>query len=243
MEANFINYEYKKSDERIQDILDSAETFEEVNEIPSRSKLTYSNGFYVNCTALFIDIRDSSELANKHKRPVLGKLYRSYLSECVAVMNGNKNCREVFINGDCVSGIFNTPRKSDIDEVFSTSAKLNSMTEILNWRLQEKGYSTFRCGIGMDYGRALMLKAGYKGSSINDVIWMGDVVNQASNLCHEGNKGLRDVLQVSLIIWDNLNDHNKKLLRPVIDNFCRICKYEGNVISNEMEEYLESLKK
>ena len=163
MEANYSSYEHSKSDDRMREILDSAEAFEELGDIPSRSRLTFSNGFYVNCTALFIDIRGSSELASNHTRPVLGKLYRAYLSECVAVMNGDTNCREVFINGDCVSGIFSTPLKADIDNVFSTSAMLNSATQILNWRLEQKGYATFKCGIGIAYGRALMLKAGYKG--------------------------------------------------------------------------------
>lgn len=148
LESNFSIYDHVKSDGRILEILDSAEAFEEQNDIPPRDKLTYSNGYYVNCTALFIDIRGSSELASNHTRPVLGKLYRAYLSECVAVMNGDTNCREVFINGDCVSGIFNTPYKKNIDEVFSSAARLNSATNILNWRLEQKGYSLIKCGIG-----------------------------------------------------------------------------------------------
>jgi class 3 adenylate cyclase len=244
MEANYINYDHERSDSRIKEILDSAETFDEVNSIPARSALTYSNGFYVNCTALFIDIRGSSNLAEKHTRPVLGKLYRAYLSECVAVMNGNINCREVFINGDCVSGIFNTNLKSDIDGVFSTAATLSSITQILNWRLEQKNYATFLCGIGIAYGRALMLKAGYNGSGINDVIWMGDVVNEASNLCHDGNRGPRSSLQVSTTVRVNLNDHNKGLLKPVAKHYMhQIDQYEGEVSISLLSNYLDGLKK
>jgi len=244
MEANYISYDHEKSDSRIKEILDSAETFDEVDDVPTRSNLTYSNGFYVNCTTLFIDIRGSSKLVASHTRPVLGKLYRAYLSECVAVMNGNTNCREVFINGDCVSGIFNTRYKKDIDDVFSTAATLNSTTKILNWRLEQKGYTRFLCGIGMAYGRALMLKAGYNGSGINDVIWMGDVVNEASNLCHDGNRASRNTLQASITVHDNLNDHNKGLLKPVTKSYLhQIDQYEGDVISIPMSDYLEDLKK
>ena len=244
MEANFINFDHEKSDERMREILDSAEAFDEVEGMPSRSSLTYTNGFYVNCTALFIDIRGSSKLAENHKRPVLGKLYRAYLSECVAVMNGNETCGEVFINGDCVSGIFNTPSKTDVDSVFRTAAALNSTVQLLNWRLEQKGYAPFLCGIGMDYGRALMLKAGYKGSAINDVIWMGDVVNQASNLCHEGSRDSRRVLQISKVVHQNLNDWNKNLLKPVAKFYMhQIDQYEGDIVIKSMEEYLFSLQK
>ena len=28
-----------------------------------------------------------------------------------------------------------------------------------------------------------MVQAGYSGSGLNEVVWMGDVVNEASNLC------------------------------------------------------------
>lgn len=244
METNYSSFDYVKSDERIQEILDSAETFDEVDDIPSRDRLTYSNGFYVNCTAMFIDIRASSELANNHTRPVLGKLYRSYLSECVAAINGDSRCREIFINGDCVSGIFSTPMKSDIDAVFSTAAQLYSVTEILNWRLEQKGYTSFHCGLGIAYGRSLMLKAGHKGSGINDVIWMGDVVNEASNLCHDGSRGSRKALQVSTTVFSNLNDHNRNLLTPVHStSIQQIDQYEGYVVNMTMDQYLTALKK
>jgi class 3 adenylate cyclase len=243
VQSNYTSYDHAKGDERVQEILDSAETFEELNDIPSRDRLTFSNGFYVNCTALFIDIRGSSKLTDNHTRPVLGKLYRAYLSECVAVMNGDGNCREIFINGDCVSGIFSTPLKSDIDGVFFTAAQLHSATKILNWRLEQKAYSKFVCGLGMAYGRALMLKAGYKGSGINDVIWMGDVVNEASNLCHDGSRGNRQPLQVSNTIRSNLSEKNQGLLTAVYkSNHFQEAQYEGNIIHTTMEDYLNDLK-
>jgi hypothetical protein len=33
-----------------------------------------------------------------------------------------------------------------------------------------------------------MIKAGHKGSAVNDVVWMGDVVNSAAHLCCHGSK-------------------------------------------------------
>ena len=235
-------YDVAASNDRLKEILDSAETFDEINSIPSRDKLTYSNGFYVNCTAVFIDIRESSKLPEKHTRPVLGKIYRSYLSECVAVMNSDSNCREIVINGDCVSGIMNTPYKSNVNAAFSTAAKLNSLIAILNWRLKKKGYTPIQCGIGIAYERALMMKAGYKGSSLNDVIWMGDVVNESSNFCHQGNKGIRKAVQVSTTVYDNLNDKNKSLLDPVYGGLSFTSQYEGDIINIEMDNWLSEQK-
>ena len=81
MESNTRNYTSDDSDARIRDILDAPRgNYLEVDEIPSRARLTYENGFYVKCAAVFIDIRGSSSLPDLHSRPVLGKdLPRLYL--------------------------------------------------------------------------------------------------------------------------------------------------------------------
>lgn len=234
-------YDVAGSDARIKEIIDSSEIFDEVRTIPSRDKLTYSNGFYVDCTAVFIDIRESSKLPESHTRPVLGKIYRAYLSECVALMNSNPNCREVVINGDCVSGIMDTATIFDINQAFVTAFSLNSLVNIINWRLEQKRYTPICCGIGIAYGRALMMKAGYNGSGLNDVIWMGDVVNESSNLCHQGNKWPRKAIQVSTVIFNNLNQQNKDLLSPIYGSF-GVTQYEGDIINTAMENWLTEKK-
>ncbi|MDG3546259.1 adenylate/guanylate cyclase domain-containing protein [Methanobacterium formicicum] len=235
MEANHINYDYEKSFERIDKILETSDnSFEELKEVPSRDKLTYTNGFYVDCSALFVDIRNSSDLTSKHKRPKLAKLYRAYISEIVAVMNGNDKCAEISIIGDCVSGIFDTPIKSDIRELFSTGARIGSLIKTLNCKLRKKSIEEIKVGIGIAYGRALMVKAGYSGSGINDIVWMGDVVNKASKLANYGNQTISDKeMMVSNSIYINLDDHRKSLLEW---NFYRDC-YHGNVIRIVMEEW------
>ena len=245
MDATNDFYDINTSNERIKEILDSAETFGELRQIPNADQLTYSNGFYVNCTALFIDIRGSSRLTEKHTAPVLLKIYKAYVSECTAIINSDQNCRQLSIDGDCVSGIINTPLKQDINNAFSTAAKLCSIIKLLNWQFEKKGYTTIQCGIGMAYGKALMMKAGYKGSGINEVIWIKDVVNEASNLCHQGNRDYRKPLQVSVGIYNNLNDYNKNLLSPVFfqNSVLRVSQYEGDVINKDMDAWLENQKR
>lgn len=234
METNHINYDVEKSSKRIDDILNASNTdFEELEEIPSRDKLTFTNGFYIKVGALFVDIRDSSDLTDEHKRPTLAKLYRSYISEVVAVINSFEDCKEINIVGDCVSAIFNARYKSQLQAMFSCSAKINSLIKILNYKLKKKNIQTISIGIGLAYGRALMVKAGYSGSSINDVVWMGDVVNEASNLCNKANKGSNQCNLVDGDVQCNLTDDDKKLLSYNYNEQC----YEGNIINCAMEEW------
>ncbi len=233
MESKHVNYDYENSFKRIDNIIESSEnSFEELKEIPSRDKLTFTNGFYVYCSALFVDIRNSSSL--KHNRPKLAKLYRAYTSEVIAVMNGNTYCSEINVVGDGVLGIFNTTTKPAIDTVFSTSAQISALIKVLNCKFKKKDIEEIKIGIGISYGRALMIKVGYKGTEINDVLWMGDVVNEAFKLSNYANRNPFDgETMVSEAIYTNLNEDYQKLLKP---NYSYEC-YEGNIIHSEMNEW------
>ena len=234
METNYVNFDFEKSLSRIDEILNaSSNEYEEINEIPARTNLTFTNGYYVNCTALFIDICGSSNMTEEQKRPVLAKIYRSFISEMVALLNGNYNCKEVNIHGDCVWGVFNTRYKQVIDEVVALSAKVNSLVIAINKKLAKKKYLTYQIGVGIDYGRALMIKAGYKGSTINDVVWMGDVVNHACHLASYGNQSFYDeTIMISDIIYENISDDLKKYFRYNSTHQC----YHGSIINKEMEK-------
>lgn len=231
------SYEFKTALDRIDEIINANNSnFKDKESIPPHDKLSFSNGFYVYCTALFVDIRDSSTMTNEHRRPVLAKIYRSFISEMVAIMNSNLKTKEICINGDCVWCVCDTPFKSDIDNVFSLAARICSMVDILNYKLKKKEYSTYEVGVGIDYGRALMIKAGHKNSDINDVVWMGDVVNNACHLCNEANSSLFDKrVFLSNVIFDNLNDTNKKLCSK--DDVRDI--YQANIVNIEMNEWLK----
>lgn len=237
MESTNKNYDLDTSLARIDEILDASnDSFEESDSIVDRSKLTDTNGFYVYATALFVDIRDSSNMTDAHKRPVLAKIYRSFISEMVALMNGHSTCKEVNINGDCVWCVCETNYKADIDGVFSLAAKACSLVDILNFKLSKRGYQTYEVGVGIDYGRALMIKAGNDGSGLNDVVWMGDVVNQACHLSNEANSGYFDKrVFLSNVIYDNLNDKNKSLCSK--DGGRNI--YQADVINIGMSDWLK----
>ena len=231
--TNSISFDVDKSSERMDEILDAGNgNYSDSKSIPSRSSLTYTNGFYVYVTALFIDIVDSSDMTDEHRRPVLAKIYRCFISECTAIMNSLSSCEEISINGDCVWGVFSTPFKSDIDDVFDLTAKLNSLVKILNYKLRKKGYSQISVGIGMDYGRALMVKAGFSGSKLNDVIWMGDVVNSACHYANKAGRGKKPII-VSSCIYSNLNDDNKEFLsQPLYSNF-----YQCDIVNTKMNDW------
>lgn len=237
MEANNSLYLTSSSIDRILSIIsESDNSFEKLDDIPSRDRLTFTNGFYTNCSAIFIDIRDSSKLTEKHNRPKLAKLFRSYISEIVAIMNGDVNCREINIVGDGVLGIFSSTLKSQINSVFSTAARLESVVDILNCIFGKNDIESITVGIGVSWGRALMIKAGYMGSGINDLVWMGDVVNEATKLASYGNKTMQDrEIMVSTTIYSNLDELGQGLLSWNSERHC----YHGYVINTFMDNWVK----
>jgi class 3 adenylate cyclase len=239
MEANNKPYDHLAGIVRIDNILAIPQSnYEELDTLPSRDKLTFTNGFYANKTvAVFVDIRDSSSLPNIYKRPALARLYRAYISEMVAILNSHEKAIEVNIVGDGVWAVFNAPFKADIDALFDTIGKMNSLMTILNHKLKKAGYPTpIKAGIGASFGRALMIKAGLSGSGINDVVYMGDVVNHAAKLASKGSNGYGVApIFLSNDFFGNLKE---KYQAFATKDWIQDC-YTSNAISLEMNEWYE----
>lgn len=236
MESNHSTYDYLEAVGRIEDILKGVDaSYSDKSSIPARSLLTFDNGFYVNVTAVFIDLRDSKGLSDRHTRPVLAKIYRAYISEVIAVLKGDPKISEIYVEGDGVWAVFDTPYQSDVDGVFSTAARVISLVDILNVKLRKRGYAEIVAGVGMDYGECLYIKAGYKGSGVNEVVWIGKVVGAAAALCKEAGKMFNATLQVSPVIHQNLSEANQNLL-----NYNAILgSYQGFVCNKKMKEWVE----
>ena len=80
-----------------------------------------------------------------------------------------------------------------------------------------------------------MVKAGYSGSGINDVIWMGDVVNTACHLANKAGRGIRNIIVVTEQIYNNLNDSHKMLLSEFVNGETTL--YEGDIIRKNMDKW------
>ena len=238
MQANYKAYDFEKSRDRIDEILGSSDNnYEDKKEIPNRDNLTFTNGYYIFCSAIFIDMRGSKEFSKKHTRPVTAKIYRSYISELVAVLNGNSRLREIYIDGDCVWVVFNSPMKTDIDSIFSTAAQAASVIDTLNVKLKKKKYSEITVGIACHDADVLMIKAGYNGSGINEVTWIGKLVGETADLCSKANRWNSKRTLYSKTFYENLTDSKKKEVDWLNWNSSYEC-YEGNTINSTMNKWV-----
>lgn len=239
MQSNYKSYSFNDSRNRIDEILNSSSNFDDKDEIPKRETLTYTNGYYVKCCALFVDLRDSSTLPQVHQKKVLAKIYRSYISEIVAILNGFTHCKEINIVGDCVSAVFSGQGSTDVNQTLEAAGRINSLVQVLNYKLEKKGYTAIKAGIGLSWGRVLMIKAGYNGSGISDVVYMGDAVNKASKMC---SKAMKEV-QRPIVCTENFYKYLKKEYQEhFYPSSIYNPYYSSSVVNSEMNKWLNEKK-
>lgn len=224
-------FDLDKSEEVINKTLEGKQ-FETLDYIPSieeeDSKFTYENGYYVNCTAIFIDIRKSTELTKKMHSHTVSKFYRAYIGQVVRILRSMETCKSINIVGDCISAIFSSKDKvegdkKDIIEALQSASMTNAMMNLLNAKFEKRTdkFSKINAGIGINYGSSLIIKAGEKGSGIHKLVFLGDCINIASHLC------------------DNIgNEYNKIKVSEKIYNSCSNfkCNYDDNTFQDFLEQ-------
>jgi len=243
MTDNFTNFNFRASLARMDRILQKSDNnYSEKNNIPSLESLNHTDGHYVTCAALCVDIRESSLLPQKHTKPVLAKIYRAYTSEVIALLRSHKLCRHIRIDGDAVLGIFDVRQQRLIVGVFELSWKLSSLIKALNDKFEKRGYERIRVGIGLSYGEVLMIKAGLSGSGYNDIVWMGEAINKASKLSGAGNKephnGDREIM-VAKQFFEKLPTNYKQFLHWSDYRNC----YTGAICNYNMDSFYQKISR
>ena len=238
------DYDYKAGKKRIKEILNNKLQVIENDKIPNNDNFTFSNAYYGWVTAIFVDIRNSTDLFSKDDKEIVSKMIRSFTSEVIEILRKDDLLREIGIRGDCVYAIYTTPKKSDILEIMDKSFYINTFMKMLNKLLVDKGYSTISVGIGVSTAQELVVKAGRKDVGINNSVWIGDAVTKASNLSSLGNKNGYKSILISESVYKNIKDSYNKDWFTLRNNSeigkfydCDIIKTNfNNWINNGMKE-------
>ena len=131
---------------------------------------------------LYIDIRRSTELNLQHKPHTVSKLYSAFvraMTRCAQRNNGHVRG----IIGDRVMCLFDSDN-CFVDAV-ETAQSMNSVAKyVINKHFKANEVS---CGIGIDYGRMLVTKTGFRRhgheqQNYRSLVWLGRPANVASKL-------------------------------------------------------------
>lgn len=241
-------YSFEEGKKRIEDILKNDEQIEEKNIPKDESEFTYNNGIKAWIGSIFVDIVKSSEIIDKEDDIKVSKILRSFSSEIISIMNSSDNVREIGIRGDCVYGIFNTPSQNDTYELLEISAYINTCIKMLNKVFKKYNLKQIYVGIGISIGEDLIVKAGRKGTGINDRIWIGSAVVKACNLANIAGRNGKSVMAFSKIAYDNfinimidkIKDNNENEIREWFKYDAYSNAYFANIVYPSYEEWIEN---
>lgn len=237
-------YDYKEGKRRIQRIIQNNLVVEKEVEIPRDDHFTYENAYYGWGGAIFVDIRNSTQLFAHSDKIAMSKVIRCFSSEIIEILRDTDQLREIGIRGDCVYGIYSTPRQSHVDMIFNKAFTVNSFLEMLNIVLKNSNLPACNAGIGVACAEELVVKAGRKGVGINNAVWIGEAVTYASKLFSIANKKLIRPIAVSTLVYENLMERKKynglsekwfvKGYDDSIGNF-----YHNNIVNDEFDKWIK----
>jgi len=196
---------------KITEIIDNNFDITDVTTVPNidDSRLTFGNtGLRFEATVLYIDMRESTKLLNKHNRATTAKLHMAYFHTIVSIANSLGGCVRSF-NGDGMLVFFQGTTKESLSKAVKSAMKMVYMLNSDESKVKKKleKYSALNFGIGLDDGKILCTKAGKQGSNNRDLVWLGNAVNKSVKI---GDKLAEPYhIGISSYVYSNLTDEVK----------------------------------
>lgn len=197
MKVNFILSEI---DAEVQDVASTTFIYYTTLKVPNRDDpfLSYEKGEdkkgkVIETCVLFVDIRDSVALTDKHKHQTMGRVYTAFTKAVLKVAKYHGGHVRNII-GDRVMVVF--PVENCFKNAVDCSVSINHIaSKIINQRFNVN----FKCGIGIAYGKLRVIKVGIQRrgaehSENKGLIWVGKPANYASRITDMANKRIEEEL-------------------------------------------------
>lgn len=188
---------YKEIKKRVIEVLHTKTEIENRESIPQDNGIfSYNNGIKTYVGALFIDIIDSTKLFKEVEKELLARILRTFFREIIIILKSNSNYRQIGIRGDCVYAIYSAPTEEELSDILINAIEINTFQKMFQKILQQNQFINFKIGIGLGASETLIIRSGKKKGEINDNIWIGDAVIDASKLSSEAGRNNLDVIAI-----------------------------------------------
>lgn len=171
------------------------------------------NGKELELVMLFIDIRESTKIVDGFRRRTAARMYKSFLWGVTKIAKKNNGEVRSF-NGDgvLVAFIGEYKRTNAVKAAMQMSwfckkilkPKIESFFKN-NQQLQDLD---FNFGIGVDIGKVLVVRCGFKGTNNNDLVWAGNATNYAVKLSSITDEGYN--IFISEDVYSKMADEAKE---------------------------------
>jgi adenylate cyclase len=202
---------------KVKEIMDENFVVEDVSYVPDieDKKLTFGNkGLKFDATVLYIDMRGSTEILNKHNKTTVAKIHMAYFHTIVKIATRLGGEVRSF-NGDSMLVFFQGTSKNSLSQAVRAAMEMKYMIVYGGVNEHLSKYSSIDFGIGIDYGKILCTKIGVGGDSNNrDLIWIGNAVNKSTVLSDYAKSP--NHIRISKLVYNNLLDNVKYATRKGI---------------------------
>ena len=196
-------------DSKVAGIIDNAFETSYITYVPdiNDSNLTFGNkGLKLTATVLYIDMRGSTSILNKHNRTSVAKIHKAYFHTIVTIAKSLGGEVRSF-NGDGMLVLFQGTTKTKLSNAVSAAMKMKWMLTSADSKVKKKmeKYTAVDFGIGIHYGDILCAKVGIAGENNRDLVWIGNAVNKSVKI---GDK-IHNYIGISATVYGNLEDRVK----------------------------------
>lgn len=151
----------------------------------------------------------------------------------VRIFAENPKCRDIVSQGHYITAVFDTPFKSDIDNVLDSVGKINAIFNIVyNIRKSNRIFG-IRKGIGMAYGNVLLTTIGAGEQAVCN--WSGSTYETATGYAKDAAENANSKVLATYTIYNNLKEDYQKLFREADKD-----KYEAYPVNIAMEKWSKS---
>lgn len=183
----------------------------------------------IQISIIGMEINETScEIQIKHKTAAL--------SEIMAIFQSDSTTIDIQYNDDTIVAVMDTPKKSNIDTVLESAARINALQSVLRKKAERYSSAQINFGIGLVYGEVYFMPIIVNGKRIIHI--NGPAIERAKQNAKRG-INQKDTVVASFSFYNNLKEDYKKFFKE--DTSLKPSVYTASVINVQMNNWLNKV--
>lgn len=166
----------------------------------------------------------------KRDESITPSIYANILKSVYDIFSEHPKCKDIISLENYVVAIIDSPFKTDIDNALDCVGKINALFKLVNRIREQKLQPKIEKGIGMNYGKVLMVKTSHSDNLV--MSWDGESLSTVVDLSTKASDEAK--VFATFTIYNNLKEEYQKLFSKVLSNDY----YEADPVNIAMNKWI-----